>query len=438
MSDPVLLLASALPKSAAIALWIGLGAGLIACGLLIAARRLDARNWLYERSPELPIRLLEVRDDCWVRGEVSCGSPLVTPHFGVPCVAYRYTLEEQQTTNESDGRGGSRTVTRWVQVESLRDATDFDVVQGDDRVRVHAAEAELKDLVSLGTDEVGSLRHSASILPAEGRVSVLGCVSEHRDWLEKYQNIPLMITMLSRRRFLERVEGIENAIRWCGFVLLCASFSFATYGALGWLGFPHAMGDRFSPVHASLAAFLGVLAFCGSWTLYTFNTLVTYRLRTETAWKQIDVDLKERFDVVPRLVEVVKGIAAHERTLFESLARIRAGGAVAERIAAEKGAAGAVARLVAVAEQFPTLKTDRAFAALQRQLTALEEKIAHARAFFDETATEFNDAIATFPKSIVARLCGFEEWPLFRVAAESERRASDVKFNVIGGRPDRA
>ncbi len=436
MSADFASLATALPPTARAALWIALGAGLIATVMLVVTRKLDARNWLFARSPELPIRLLNVADDCWVRGRVRCDKPLATPHFFVPAIAYRYQLEERRTTTERTSNGGTRTTTKWVTVESLKDATDFELLQAEHSIRVHAAEADLKDLVSLGPDTVGNLRHSASILPADGSVSVLGAVAEHKGWLEKRENIPLMITTLARGEFLRRVERNENVCRWIGFVLLCLALGFAAYGVLGWLEFPHAMGSRFSLTHASLAALLGVLTFLAVWTIYSFNTLVTYRLRTQTAWKQIDVDLKNRFDLVPRLVEVVKGTVQHERELLESLARIRAAamGDVASRIVGERRAASAVAELVIVGEKYPDLKTNGAFGELNRQLVALEEKIAHARSFFDDTATEFNTVIASFPRSIIARLCGFEEWPLF--AAPGGERAA-VKFEIVGGRKAR-
>ncbi|MFH0946245.1 MAG: LemA family protein [Planctomycetota bacterium] len=407
------------------ALTIGVVAGvllLVAWALLAFARRKDHENWIRQKAPLLPLALVNVRDDAWLRGETRSDTPLSVPHFGDTCLAYDYRLEEEVTESYTDSNGDRKTRKRWVTREHLTDTVEFELVQGELSIRIHAGEAELHDLPRLGPDRefLSSYRHSASFLPHPSVVSALGSVGEGRARLEQYQSIPLLVTPRTRERFLLSAERSEKALRIAGLVLALLGSAGLFYAGALRLELPSPAREVWSVPQALLAGGLGLLLFLLLWTLHTFNTMVLYRNRTRAAWKQIDVDLKNRHDLIPRLVEVIRGAADHERGLFQRLAELRGGLARADerrQIMAEGELSGEVRRLIAVREEYPELSSNQVFLKLHRELTALEEKIAHARGFFNDCANEYNTFVSQMPRALLARPCGFSEWPLFQVQA---------------------
>ena len=159
-----------------------------------------------------------------------------------------------------------------------------------------------------------------------------------------------------------------------------------------------------------------VVVLAGVWI---YNRLVTLRTRVENGWSQIDVQLRRRADLIPNLVETVKGYAAHERGLFERVteARARSLGAtgVADQADAENQVTAGLRQLLAVVENYPDLKANQNFLALQEELIGTESKIAYARQFYNDQAMRLNTLIQSFPSSIVARAFGFEERPFFEI-----------------------
>jgi LemA protein len=163
----------------------------------------------------------------------------------------------------------------------------------------------------------------------------------------------------------------------------------------------------------------------------TFNRLVRLRNRTENAWAQIDVQLKRRSDLVPNLVESVKGYAAHEHETFEAVtqARAQAEGArsVEERAQAENALSAALGRLLAVAEAYPQLRASENFQQLQQQLNETENKVAISRQVYNDTVLSYDNALETFPNNVVARALGFEPRAYFE-ADDAARAAPQVQF----------
>lgn len=162
-----------------------------------------------------------------------------------------------------------------------------------------------------------------------------------------------------------------------------------------------------------------------------YNSLVILRNRVRNAWAQIDVQLKRRYDLIPNLVETVKGYARHEREIFEKVAQARAA-AIGARGAAETARANnalteTLKTLFAVAEAYPDLKANQNFLALQEELSSTENKIAFSRQFYNDCVMEYNVGIQTFPRSIVAALFGFREEQLYQIP-ESEKTAPKVSF----------
>lgn len=170
--------------------------------------------------------------------------------------------------------------------------------------------------------------------------------------------------------------------------------------------------------------------------IFIFNRLVALRQTRLNAFSDIDVQLKQRFDLVPPLVETVKGYAKHEKEVFENVtaARARVGsseGAGAERLAAESLLGGALGRLMAVAENYPQLKADGNFQRLMAELSDIENKIAAARRFFNSATNEYNTGVQQFPANVIAGMFGFKSEPFFEVSAEEKAmidKVPEVKF----------
>jgi len=169
------------------------------------------------------------------------------------------------------------------------------------------------------------------------------------------------------------------------------------------------------------------------WFAGTYNGLIKFRNRTKEAWADIDVQLKRRYDLIPNLVETVKGYAGHEKELFEKVteARTRAMGAgnLKEKGEAENILSGTLKTLFAVAENYPDLKASVNFLELQRDLRDTEDKIQAARRFYNGNVRDLNIKIESFPANIVANLFRFQKMELFEIgAAAEEREAPKVQF----------
>ena len=174
---------------------------------------------------------------------------------------------------------------------------------------------------------------------------------------------------------------------------------------------------------------VGVLVL---WIIATFNGLVRLRNRTKEAWADIDVQLKRRYNLIPNLVETVKGYATHERELFEKVteARSRAMGAkgLKERGEAENTLSNTLKTLFAVAENYPQLKASENFLELQRELRDTEDKVQAARRFYNGNVRDLNIRVESFPANTVANLFNFKKMELFELTEITEREAPKVKF----------
>lgn len=176
---------------------------------------------------------------------------------------------------------------------------------------------------------------------------------------------------------------------------------------------------------------LALASLVGLYLVVTYNGFVRLRNRIESAWAQIDVQLQRRYDLIPNLVETVKGYATHERAVFEAVteARSRAIGAqgVGEQAAAENMVTGALKSLFAVAEAYPELKANTNFLALQEELSGTEGKIAYARQFFNDVVRAYNTKVQSFPSRLVAGMFRFAEREYFE-ADPTSRGPVRVEF----------
>ena len=181
---------------------------------------------------------------------------------------------------------------------------------------------------------------------------------------------------------------------------------------------------------------LAIIAAVALFLIAMYNRLVTLRQRVREAWSDIDVQLKRRYDLVPNLVETVKGYAAHEKTVFEDVTAARANAIAAgssgtpeQRAQAENVLAGALRSVFAVAENYPQLQASQNFRDLQEQLTATEDKISFARRFYNGNVRDYNTSLQTFPTSVLAGMFGFAAEQYFELADTAEREAPKVSFS---------
>jgi LemA protein len=179
---------------------------------------------------------------------------------------------------------------------------------------------------------------------------------------------------------------------------------------------------------------LGIIVILAIYLIAVYNGLVSLRQRTNQAFADIDVQLKQRHDLIPNLVETVKGYAAHERGTLDDVIKARNSAITAsgpgQQAAAENALSGALGKLFALAEAYPDLKANTNFQQLQTELSDIENKLAAARRFFNNAVSEYNAGIQQFPAALFAGPLGFREHPFFDVGDERKTldQAPQVKF----------
>jgi len=169
------------------------------------------------------------------------------------------------------------------------------------------------------------------------------------------------------------------------------------------------------------------------WFVGMYNSLIRWRNRVKNGWAQIDVQLKRRYDLIPNLVNTVKGYAAHEKQTFENVTKARnmaiaESGGVRKQAEAENFLSQTLKSLFAVVENYPELKANENFKALQEELTSTENKIAFARQFYNDTVMKYNIKIQSVPTNVVARMFNFEREEMFEVEQAQIREAPKVEF----------
>jgi LemA protein len=184
-----------------------------------------------------------------------------------------------------------------------------------------------------------------------------------------------------------------------------------------------------------MGAFVLLLVIIGGLALIAigmYNSLVTLRNRCDNAWSQIDVQLRRRYDLIPNLVETVKGYAKHESGVFERVTQARAAAANAQGVKAQGEAdnilSGALKSLFAVAEAYPDLKANQNFLMLQEELAGTESKVAYARQFYNDTVMKFNMRQQVFPSSLIANMFGFKPREYYQIEEAAAKGPVKVQF----------
>jgi len=179
---------------------------------------------------------------------------------------------------------------------------------------------------------------------------------------------------------------------------------------------------------------IGIVVVLILMLVFMFNSLVRGRNQVKNSWAQIDVQLKRRHDLIPNLIETVKGYMKFERETLEAVTNARnlaqkaVGSGVGAQSKAEGDLSGALSRLLAVVENYPDLKANKSFLALQEELTSTENKISFSRQFYNDSVLNFNNRIQMFPSNVVAGMFGFKQGEFFQVEAAAEREAPKVSF----------
>ena len=177
--------------------------------------------------------------------------------------------------------------------------------------------------------------------------------------------------------------------------------------------------------------FLGIVAVIVFWIIAVYNGLIGLRNRTKEAWSDIDVQLKRRYDLIPNLVESVKGYAKHEKTLFTDVTKARSEAmqakGLAEKAEKENALSQTLKSIFAVSENYPELKANENFLHLQSELTDTENKIEASRRFYNGNVRDFNTKIQVFPNNMIAKQLGFKDFELFE-ATGGEKEAVKVQF----------
>ena len=184
----------------------------------------------------------------------------------------------------------------------------------------------------------------------------------------------------------------------------------------------------------TVVAVVVVVILVGS-LISCYNNLVTLRNKVRNGLSQIDVQLQRRFDLIPNLVETVKGYTKHENEIFSEFAKARslydrakAGSDVKEMAAADKGLSSALGKLMVVTEQYPELKANTNYQSLMKELTDTESKVAFSRQFYNDIVQKYNDKVEMFPSNIVANMFKFELAQFFEVTNEAAKEAPKVQF----------
>ena len=185
---------------------------------------------------------------------------------------------------------------------------------------------------------------------------------------------------------------------------------------------------------SSLFFILGIVVLLVLWAIFAYNRFITLVNRAKEAWSDIDVQLKRRYDLIPNLVNTVKGYASHESSAFEKVTQARAAamgaGNLADKSQAELGLTGALKSIFAIAEAYPELKANTNFMELQKELSDTEDKIQASRRFYNGTVRDLNTSVETFPNNLIANFFKFEKLEFFELEAgeEAAKKPVEVKF----------
>ena len=181
-----------------------------------------------------------------------------------------------------------------------------------------------------------------------------------------------------------------------------------------------------------MGALIIVIFVCALIIFYSYNGLVVSKNKVKNAWSQIDVQLQRRFDLIPNLVESVKGYMEHEKSVLEKVTELRTSwanaGSIAEKAELDNQLSGALKTIMSVSENYPELKANQNFSELQEELRNTENKISYSRQFYNDAVTMYNNKLEMVPTNMIASMFKFEPAELFKVEAEEVKQNVKVQF----------
>lgn len=187
-----------------------------------------------------------------------------------------------------------------------------------------------------------------------------------------------------------------------------------------------------APTVILLIVACGVAILAAFWAIGLFNNLQRKKIGADSAWSDVDVQLKRRYDLIPNLVNTVKGYAGHEKGTLEAVIAARQGAidakGIAQQAQAENMLSQTLGKLFALSEAYPDLKANQSFLSLQEELTSTENKIGFARQNFNRNVSQYNEAVAVFPGNIIAGMMNFKPMEFFEMADQAQREAPKVSF----------
>jgi hypothetical protein len=387
-----------------------------------------------------------------LKGAAQCEKPLVSYLTERACVYYSYDIQERWsrlvTTTESDGRGGTRTVTRqesgWTTVDSRTESTPFYLQDDTGSLLVRPSGARIEalgvfdqtcstfDALYYGKgpstrimNSDGVRRFVETAIPLQAPLFVVGQARERQDVVA-----PEIAEGPQAREFLISVrteEEVSGGLGWQIGLFFLLGAVMAPGGHI--LSYPVA-GNDFDPI--SVAFFVGefslfVLVWFVGWLITVYNSMVELRQRVDQGWGQVDIQLKRRHDLIPNLVNAVKGYRDHEASTQAALAGLRS-----QLTATPPGQAGGdfqslQGEIKVLKEAYPDLKADQNFLALQQELSDTEQRIALARSYFNSIATFYNTRLQVVPDRFIAALGGMQPRALM-AANDFERAPVTVNF----------
>jgi hypothetical protein len=429
--------------------WLPVIGGVGGLLLLWSALRTARRRRLVDSLPTCKttgvfIGLVEVK------GTAEARNPIMSRFAAVPCVHFGWQIEEKWsrvvTETTTDSKGNTQTTIRnesgWTTVAKGTEQIAFYLKDDCGFLLIRPDRAELECETVFDTtcnrshplyfgkgpaesiaDSDHERRFSEVAIKLHAPIYVLGQAREREDVVAAEiahdKNAPLF---LISTRSEKQISGGYTTGFWVRLLFgLAACSAGCGFGLTA--RWPNA-GQQWIPFALGAAAY--ALAAAMAWIWAVFNGLIDLRNRVASAWSQVDVQLKRRFDLIPRLEGVVKGLTAHERTVQENIAALRT-----QREATAPGEAGPDfqalgGQVVALVERYPELKTDTSFLKLQQELAATEQRIALARGYYNEIATHYNTKLEVVPERFVAGLGRLQPRPLF-AAGDFERAAVRIE-----------
>jgi LemA protein len=384
---------------------------MIGIGFLYYNRSISKENFFFRRAPQLQINQVHTFDDGWFTGVIDTATILHPPFFNNDTVSYHYSLYEKVIKYEKDSQGRSKRVETWELYSSASDSTAFYLDDGSGKLIINPNKAIHK--YPYGNSwESEHWKHVVSYIPSSGIISSVGVVSEDKKELIAKGETPFMISPMGRPEFMKASKSEEKWSKIGG-------LSFLWLSSLSFFYFLNESSMQIPLDSISLFILLGLMStipFAACYVYFTNNSLVALRAQVVNSWANVDVELKNRRDLIPNLVQTVGTYLKHEQNSFAKLSDLRASlekeNLLTSRIKIENKITNSVNSFLTQVESHPEFK-DESVLLLQKELVIIENKISHAKSHFNAVAEEYNNLVEGMPSSFVANYFKYVSIPFY-------------------------